>query len=62
MPFRYKARPETVTVLPEIRERVVAQARSDRVRAVRLLREETGLPLAFAVRLVDHWLTAEVSG
>jgi hypothetical protein len=49
-------------VLPEIRERVVAQARSDGVRAVRLLREETGLPLAFAVRLVDHWRTPEVSG
>jgi hypothetical protein len=55
MPWRYPPKPQTVTVLPEIRERVEDLARRDRVRAVRLLREETGLPLTFSVRLVDHW-------
>jgi hypothetical protein len=62
MPWRYAFKPETVTVLPEIREPVVELARTDRVRAVRLLREETGLPLAVAVRLVGHWCASEVSG
>jgi len=54
MPWRYEFRPETVTVLPDIRERVVAAASSDQVGAVRLLREETGLPLTVAAQLVRH--------
>ncbi len=56
MPWRYRPRPETITVDPAIRQRVYDLARHDRVRAVRLLREETGLPLDFSVLLVDSWL------
>jgi hypothetical protein len=56
VPWTYKARPETVTVDPRIRERVLERARGDRVAAVGLLREETGLSLTFAVALVDSWL------
>jgi len=55
MPWRYEFRPETVTVLPDIQERVVAAASSDEVSGVRLLREETGLPLAVAAQLVRFW-------
>lgn len=63
MPWRYEFRPETVTVLPEIRERVVAEASSGQVAAVRLLREETGLPLLVAAQLVRHWTASgQVSG
>jgi 8-oxo-dGTP pyrophosphatase MutT (NUDIX family) len=63
MPWRYEFRPETVTVLPEIRERVVAEASSGQVAAVRLLREETGLPLSVAAQLVRHWTASgQVSG
>jgi hypothetical protein len=40
----------------EIRGRVVELARRDKVRCIKLLREETGLSLAFAVALVDSWL------
>ncbi len=56
MPWRYEFRPETVTVLPDIRERVVAAAGSGEVGAVRLLREETGLPLTVAAQLVRFWI------
>ena len=56
MPWSYPPRPETITVDPRIHARVVDLARHDRVGAVRLLREETGLPLRFSVALVDSWL------
>lgn len=65
MPWRYEFRPETVTVLPDIHERVLAAASSGEVAAVRLLREETGLPLAVAAQLVRFWTrtgTGDVSG
>jgi hypothetical protein len=62
MPWRYRPRPETIDVDPEIRGRVVEVARRDKVRGVRLLREETGLSLAFAVALVDHWVAAGGQG
>jgi|tagenome__1003787_1003787.scaffolds.fasta_scaffold16453579_1 XTP/dITP diphosphohydrolase len=56
MPWRYRPRPETIDVNPEIRGRVVELGRQDKVRGIRLLREETGLSLTFAVALVDSWL------
>ena len=56
MPWRYPPKPAAVTVDPDIRARVLDLAREDRVRAVRLLREETGLPLQFSVVLIDEWL------
>ena len=56
MPWRYRPKPAAVSVDPDIRARVLDLAREDRVRAVRLLREETGLPLQFSVVLIDEWL------
>ena len=65
MPWRYEFHPETVTVRPDIHERVMAAALSDEVGAVRLLRQETGLPLTVAAQLVRFWThdgRGEVSG
>jgi hypothetical protein len=56
MPWRYRPRPETIDVDPEIRGRVVELARRDKVRGIRLLREATGLSLTVAVALVDSWV------
>ncbi|SOE01064.1 MazG family protein [Blastococcus haudaquaticus] len=56
MPWSSPPKPAAITVDPHIRARVLDLARDDRVRAVRLLREETGLPLRFSVVLVDSWL------
>ena len=56
MPWSYEPRPETITVDPQIRARVLERAAGDVAGAVRLLREETGLPLKFSVLLVDSWL------
>jgi len=56
MPWSFKPKPENVSVKPEIRERVVDLARQDQVKGLRLLREETGLPLTFAAILLNHWL------
>lgn len=55
MPWRYEFRPETVSVRTDIQQRVVAAAASGQVAAVRLLREETGLPLTVSVQLVRSW-------
>ena len=60
MPWKYPPKPAAVTVDPDIRARVLDLARQDRVRAVRLLREETGLPLQFSVALIDGWLDGSV--
>ncbi|HET6394777.1 MAG TPA: MazG family protein [Blastococcus sp.] len=60
MPWKYLPKPAAVTVDPDIRARVLDLARQDRVRAVRLLREETGLPLQFSVALIDGWLDGSV--
>ncbi len=57
MPWSYPPKPAAVTVDPAVRARVLDLARQDRVRAVRLLREETGLDLRFSTVLVDSWLT-----
>ena len=56
MPETYPARPEAVGVAPRIRARVLDLALRDKIAAVRLLREETGLPAEFAVPMVDSWL------
>ena len=56
MPWRYRPRPETIDVVPEIRARVVELARRDKVLGIKLLREETGLSLTFAVALVNSWI------
>jgi len=60
VPWKYPPKPAAVTVDPDIRARVLDLARQDRVRAVRLLREETGLPLQFSVALIDGWLDGSV--
>jgi XTP/dITP diphosphohydrolase len=57
VPWSYAPKPTAIPVDPAVRARVVDLARQDRVRAVRLLREETGLPRRFSVALVDSWLT-----
>jgi hypothetical protein len=46
---------------PLIRERLLDLATRDRVGAVRLLRQETGLPLDVAVRPVGSWLDGRPS-
>ena len=56
MPWSVKPKPENVMVKPEIHRQVVELARQDKGRGVRLLREETGLPLTFAAILVNYWL------
>jgi hypothetical protein len=56
MPWSFTPKPENVMVKPEIQDRVVELSRKDKVRAVGLLREETGLPLKYATVLVDYWL------
>jgi hypothetical protein len=56
VPWNYKPKPENIMVKPEIHDRVVTLAREDLIKGVRLLREETGLPLTFASVLVKHWL------
>lgn len=56
MTWEFKPKPENVMVRPEIQDRVVEVSREDRVRAVLLLRKETGLPLKYAMVLVDYWL------
>ena len=61
VPWSYPPKPAAVTVDPDVRARVVDLARRERVRAVRLLREETGLPLRFAVELIDSWLAEPAS-
>jgi hypothetical protein len=59
MPLSFKPKPENIMVRSDIHQRVVELAHQDRVRGVRLLREETGLPLKFAVTLIDYWLQEE---
>ena len=61
MPWRHPPKPAAVTVDPDIRARVLDLARQNRARAVRLLREETGLPLQFSVVLIDEWLGGPVT-
>ncbi|SOC47231.1 hypothetical protein SAMN05660748_0703 [Blastococcus aggregatus] len=56
MPWSFKPKPENVMVKPEVQARVVELARQNKARGVRLLREETGLPLTFAAVLVNTWL------
>ena len=62
MPWSYRPRPEAITVDLRIRARVVELAGQDKVAAVRVLREETGLPLKFSVVLIDSWLDGAPDG
>jgi 8-oxo-dGTP pyrophosphatase MutT (NUDIX family) len=59
VPWTFEPKPENVTVVPHVQQRVVELAAQSFSRAVRLLREETGLPLDFSVALVQHWTRRE---